>query len=102
MDMNLNHPDFDYAMELLAALPPEPGNVLMAHLAADLGFGAQREVRDLMDTLKERGFEIVIQRGPDTGLIAYIPTAAWPKAQAAGEAYWRKVYGSAHASTAAA
>ena len=93
MIMNTEHPKFDIAMELLCSLPLAPVYVSMKDLAADLGLTKQREVRDLIDQLEQKGIGVITTTDPRRGRVACISESDWKRAQVLGREYWEAVNG---------
>jgi len=98
LELNLNHPDYSLAMELLCCLPPMvsrstayPSEPLMTTLAVDLNLQSQGIVRGLIDELdSECGISVVVFR--HGGNRAAVASHHWRAALAMAQDYLARVY----------
>ena len=95
-EMDVRHPHFDMALELLAMLPKgEHHAVPLSSLASDLGYETQKPIRDLIAELKKTGYDVrTCLHMQEQARAAYIHELGWADAVKAAEAYYQRVYGS--------
>ncbi len=87
------HPKFSLPMELLLCLPSYPHRVPLSTIVSDLRLQTQIQAHNLIEQLRELGFEIFVTNSTNYGRVACVSTRSWMEARASGEKYWDEIYG---------
>lgn len=91
LTLDTTHPAYDFAMEVMCPLPPEPGRAPMKLLCADLGCD-QGRLRKAFGVLKSKGIRINTYNGKGCYTAAISPQS-WSRANMQGSAYLDQLTG---------
>lgn len=98
IQLNRDHPDFDFDMEVLNSLDREPKMTYIRNLAIDMGTPRrlQAPIHEALTRL-EKKYAIMRRKIPDDKnpskrhRAACIEQCGWAEAQRDGQAYWDRV-----------
>ena len=91
--MNVDHPKFDIAMELLCTLPVLPRHALCKNVVSDLALGNHSELQSIRSQVAKR-FDIAIEvtNSRTSGRVIGVRSRDGKRQRDLSEAYWAAVY----------
>ena len=96
IDFNIDHPEFNAEMEILCLLNVDPHETRMTDLMGDLGHDTQSPIKEMIETLTRRGFDMIMRESRRPPYrhhrVACVSKAGWEKAKKAAQKYWETVY----------
>lgn len=91
VEVNDQHPDFNWPLEILCCLPPAPNWAEVQFIAEGFGMEIQ-EIDDSIALLRRKGYNI-LERRINGSRVRSVSAASWRKAKKVADNYWGKVYG---------